>query len=168
MKLNLGSYQYPLAGFHNVDLLPWDGVDEIVDLNHLPWPWEDGQFEHVRAVDILEHLGKLTKVEIVGELARVTKLGGTVKVRVPCESHPWAWASIQHAHAFQYNSFEESYAQPWFSVQKTCVQFTDGGTSYRLWLPTRLLCKYTRFVHTLEFHLFRHQREQRNADSRIN
>lgn len=149
-KLNLGSYLFPIEGYHNVDILKWKGVDEVVDLNQIPWPWKDGTFDHVRAVDIVEHLGKLTKLEIIGEIARVTRPGGTVLIRVPCENHPWAWSSLQHAHAFQYNSFEPS-----FDSEAVFVQFTDGGRSFRLTPLTRTLCKYTRLIHTLEFHLRR-------------
>lgn len=156
MRLNLGSYIYPLLGWHNVDICPWDGVNEVVDLNVLPWPWEDGRFDAVRAVDIVEHLGRLTKVEIIRELARVTKYGGMVTVRVPCGSHAWACASIQHAHLFQYNSFEESYAQPWFKCVGVRVGLGDYGKRLfkvnRFW---RMLCKYFHVVQVLEFDLVR-------------
>jgi len=155
MKVNLGSYKYPLPGYVNVDICRWDGVDVVADLNKLPWPFATGSVDEVRAVDILEHLGKLSKVESVGELARIVKPGGIATVRVPCSSHPWAWASLQHAHAFQYNSFERSYAQPWFDVVSAHVQFTDGGIEFPLNRLTRTLCKYTHLIHTLKFVLGR-------------
>ena len=158
MNLNLGSYRYPLPGWHNVDIEQWPGVDEIVDLNRLPWPWEDGMFYQVRAVDIVEHLGKLTKVEIIRELARVTKTGGKVIVRVPCGSHAWACASIQHAHLFQYNSFEESYAQPWFKCTRVRVGLSDyGKRSFKINRFWRTMCKYFHVVQVLEFELERNE-----------
>ena len=154
MRLNLGSYLYPIKGWHNVDIEKWDGVDEVVDLNRLPWPWSTGAFEEVGAIDIVEHLGKLTKVEIVEELARVTSPGGRVVVRVPCASHAWALASLQHAHAFQYNSFEESYAQPWFKCVSVRVGLSDyGKRSFGLNRFWRVMCKYFHVVQVLEFEL---------------
>ena len=125
MKLNLGSYKYPLKGYINVDIEPWSGVDVVCDLNELQWPFLCGEFEEVRAIDILEHLGKLTKVDVVQELARILKTGGKAIVRVPCVTHVWAFASLQHAHAFYFNSFDLSYAQPWFRVNKIYAGISD-------------------------------------------
>lgn len=156
-KLNLGSYLNPRAGYLNADILRWDGVDQIVDLNRLPWPWKNGQFEEVIALDIIEHLGKLTKLEILDELARITTKGGKVVVRVPCVTHYNALASLQHAHAFFINSFEEGYTQPYFRVKRRTLGFTDGGRQYyyggplaRVW--DFLLC-HTRLVWTITFEL---------------
>lgn len=151
-KLNLGSYLFPLQGYWNVDILKWKGVDEEADLNKIPWPWKDGEWDHVRAVDIIEHLGKSTKVEIVQELARIIKPGGTAEVRVPCETHAWAWSSLQHAHGFNYNSFEESYAQPWFKIKQVWCDFRDGGRRYKINFVLRTLCKFG-FVQCLTFEL---------------
>jgi SAM-dependent methyltransferase len=152
MKLNLGSYIYPLKDYCNVDKIAWEGVDQQVDLNKLPWPWSCDSIDEVRAVDIVEHLGKLTKVEIVEEIARVTKPGGLAVIRVPCETHAWAWSSLQHAHAFNYNSFEESYAQPWFRVEKIDIRLSDEGKAFPLNPATRFLCKIG-IAFTLTFYL---------------
>lgn len=115
-KLNLGSYIYPREGYVNVDIEDFPGVDIKHDLNRVPWPFPDDCFDFVRAVDIIEHLGELTKVEIVNEIARITKPAGAVHIRVPNVFHHNALASLQHAHAFFINSFEPSYAQPHFRV----------------------------------------------------
>lgn len=156
MKLNLGSYLYPLKDHWNVDIAKWEGVDQAFDLNKLPWPWRDRQWEHVRAIDILEHLGKLTKFQAVEELARITTIGGTVEVRVPCLHHWNALASLQHAHSFYFNSFDESYAQPWFSVQSIRAGLLGrtfpykAGTRFILRLLSRL-----GIVETITFQLVR-------------
>jgi predicted SAM-dependent methyltransferase len=160
MKLNLGSWVHPLPSYINVDIRPWFGVDVVTDLNLLPWPWKGESADEIRAVDIVEHLGKLTKVEIVEELARITKRGGLVIIRVPCEKHHWAWSSLQHAHAFNYNSFEESYAQPWFKVEKITVRFSDEGKDFALNRLTRQLCKIG-VVFTMTFYLTKISKEQR-------
>lgn len=152
MKLNLGCWIHPLMGYLNVDIEHWEGVDQLVDLNILPWPWKDGQFEEVRAIDIVEHIGRLTKTDIVRELARTTQRDGLVIIRVPCEKHSWAWASLQHAHSFQYNSFEESYAQPWFKVERIEVQTRDNRRAFRLNRFFRVLCKIG-MIQTLTFYL---------------
>lgn len=155
MKLNLGSYIYPLKDYWNVDIIKWEGVDQVVDLNKLPWPLTDNSFQVVRAVDIVEHLGKLTKTEIMGELARVTRPGGLVIIRVPCIKHKWAMSSLQHAHAFNYNSFEESYVQPWFKQERVSVGLSDNGKDYPLNILTRFLSNFG-LVFTLTFILRKH------------
>lgn len=116
MKLNLGSWENPMDGYVNIDILPLDGVDKVCDLNKLPWPFPDESVDYVRAVFIVEHLDKLSKREIVGEIARVMKPGAEAEVVVPCAGQPLALQSLQHAHSFYLDSFEPSYAQPYFDV----------------------------------------------------
>lgn len=156
MKLNLGSYLFPLEGYHNVDILAWKGVDEVADLNRLPWPWKDGTFSEVRAYDIIEHLGKLTKVEIMSELARITRPGGLVSIRVPSMYHPSSLQSLQHAHVFYLDSFERNYAQPHFELVSRSVSLNYGGREipFRspLRLPIRLLGRLG-MLHTITFEL---------------
>lgn len=53
MRLNLGSSDQNLPGWHNVDLV--QPCDQIADLA-LQWPWEDGSIEEIRAADIAEHV----------------------------------------------------------------------------------------------------------------
>lgn len=156
MKLNLGSYTRPKSGWHNVDVVDFPGVDEIYDLNVVPWPWRN--VEQVCAIDIIEHLGGLTKVEVVRQLAEITSKGAQVEIRVPCGSHPWAWASIQHAHLFWFNSFEVSYAQPYFRCDKIWAGLLDRHFSVPYVGLTRpflkLLARLT-LVQSIRFHLTR-------------
>jgi len=158
VKLNLGSYLYPLKGYHNVDIEKWDGVDEVVNLESLPWPWTDRTFEHVRAIDILEHLGGITKRKAVEELARVLIVYGTAEVRVPCMSHRIALASLQHAHSFYFNSFERSYAQPWFEVRKIYAGISDRQIQIPYVPGTRFILRFLSalgLVQTITFHLIK-------------
>ena len=146
MILNLGSYKYPIKGFVNVDISgEWPGVDVVCDLNTLPWPFADGSATHIRAVDILEYLGGMTKLQAVGEMARVLKYGGTAEVRVPLATNPTALQSLQHAHVFYLDTFQQDYAQPWFRCERRWVSFFAGRIEVpfvRPWRPLiRLLCR---------------------------
>jgi hypothetical protein len=156
MKLNLGSYIYPLAGYLNVDVEHWHGVDQLVDLNKLPWPWEDESFTEIRAVDILEHLGKITKFEAVKELARITKGDGIVFLRVPSATHITALQSLQHAHSFYFDSFETDYAQPWFRCRRRWVTLYGGRLRVPFRHPLRPLLRFLGrlgLLYSLEFEL---------------
>jgi hypothetical protein len=54
--LHLGCGTRPLAGAVNHDKRPAAGVDVAHDLDVLPWPWADGAFSKVIALDVMEHL----------------------------------------------------------------------------------------------------------------
>jgi SAM-dependent methyltransferase len=86
MKLNLGCGDRHFEGFENVD--SHAPADRIVDLECLPWPWEDDSVEHVLALHVLEHIGAdaATFLGIVKELYRVCKHGTRIEIAVPS---PW-------------------------------------------------------------------------------
>jgi hypothetical protein len=152
-RLNLGSGFDFQSDCLNVDCIRHTGHEFIWDLNNRPWPWRDGKIEYVKAFDVIEHLGKLTKIEIVAELARITCPGAVVRVRVPNTSHPWSSSPLGHEHDFGYNSFEEGYDQPYFKCRIVGVQIGDQGKCWKWNRFWRLLCKWTRFVQTIEFEL---------------
>ena len=60
--LNLGCGRHPIAStaeehWTNVDRLALPGVDQVVDLMEVPWPWDDGSFDEIRSRHFLEHIG---------------------------------------------------------------------------------------------------------------
>jgi SAM-dependent methyltransferase len=59
----------------------------VVDLEVLPWPFEDGSAEEIALVHVLEHLGAARDIflGIVKELYRVLQPGGALRIHVP---HP--------------------------------------------------------------------------------
>jgi predicted SAM-dependent methyltransferase len=84
-KLNLGCGTLKMEGFHNVDRSLNVNADEIVDLEQTPWPWEDNEFSHVVAKDILEHLGETPSkfLAIIKEMYRVSKNGAVWEIQTP-------------------------------------------------------------------------------------
>ena len=58
MKLNLGCGTNKLEGFVNVDVEPASEPDMVVDLDILPWPFEDSSAEEIQLNHVLEHLGQ--------------------------------------------------------------------------------------------------------------
>ena len=151
MKLNLGSYTNPLPGYSNIDIEKWDDVDTILDLNKLPYPFASNSIEEIRAVDIIEHLGELTKVEIIKEWARILKPGGKLYIHTANATGIYAFASLQHAHCFMYNSFEPSYAQPYFEVEQIWLGFGDSKRMFKINKLLREISKYTPFIGSIAF-----------------
>jgi len=94
MKLNLGCGYKKRDGFHNVDMFADCTPDEVVDLEHFPWPWPDDSVDEVIMSHVLEHLGAETGVyfNIFRELYRVCQhdavLNSPFPIRVTIPSSP--------------------------------------------------------------------------------
>ncbi len=89
MRLNLGSGQWKLDGFVNVDRSPECHPDRVVDLESLPWPFENDSCEEVVMSHVLEHLGETTSAYfgIIKELYRICRADALVRIVVPHPRH---------------------------------------------------------------------------------
>jgi hypothetical protein len=84
-RINLGCGTIKFEGFVNVDKSPMVKPDELVDLDVVPWKWDDDEFDHIVAKDILEHLGDKPQdlIKYIKEMYRITTNGGIWEVVVP-------------------------------------------------------------------------------------
>lgn len=102
MKLNLGCGRVPLPGYLNVDLRPAPGVDVVMDVSSVPWPWPTASVDEVRAHALLEHLHGWERVLL--EAARVLRPGAVLDILVPYgwrgTAHPY------HVRAFVATTFD--------------------------------------------------------------
>lgn len=112
MRLNLGAGVTAREGYVNVDITPYPGIDQVVDLNQLPWPWEDNSIESIYTSDCLEHLaplgriaGQLNIIAVMGEIHRVLKPGGLLEVLVPTTDGPGAFQDPTHVTYWNKNTF---------------------------------------------------------------
>lgn len=106
-KLNLGSGLKKYDGFLNVDKSPLNNPDQVVDLEQLPWPWEDNEFDHIVAKDILEHLGNTGEdfIKILKEMYRVSTTGAIWEVIVPHWRCDTALDDLTHKRLITFNMF---------------------------------------------------------------
>ena len=97
-KLNMGSGLLKLPGYVNVDSEKYCEPDEVMDLNTIPWKFEDDEFQHIVAKDILEHLGHSgTKfIDIIKEMYRVSENGSVWEVQFPHHRCDHAWDDPTH------------------------------------------------------------------------
>lgn len=106
--LELGCGVHPTPGaIHHDRIKHADWVDVAHDLNILPWPWQDGEFDKVIAIDVLEHL-KPWKVDIQGwldELWRILKPGGQAVLHLPAWNQPLSYRDPTHYRVFHPESF---------------------------------------------------------------
>lgn len=101
--LHLGCGNDRMEGAWNVDRVDTDAVDEVFDLERLPWPFAKSSWESIEAHHVFEHLGDIEAA--LRESAHVLKPGGTLTVTVPVgvdavadpdhtwglSGTPWTW-----------------------------------------------------------------------------
>ncbi len=87
IKLNLGCGNKIVPGYVNVD--KFGQPDLQLDLEKLPWPWEESSVGEVVLNHVLEHLGATTQIYlgIIQELYRVCAPGARVHIAVPHPRH---------------------------------------------------------------------------------
>jgi predicted SAM-dependent methyltransferase len=113
IRLNLGCGRDIKEGWVNVDHLSLEGVNLVHDISSLPYPFDSGTVEAIRAKDVLEHLPHFTKdgrqmiIAIMEEWHRILMVGGTVYIHVPNAQFPEAvWVDPTHVRGFTTESFD--------------------------------------------------------------
>lgn len=86
-KLNIGCGPDILAPeeWKNIDIFPISPDVEVVDLERGRLPYEDNQFEYIKASHVLEHV--LNLIPLMNELHRVLRPDGVMYVEVPKFPH---------------------------------------------------------------------------------
>lgn len=83
-----------------VDINPEHKPDIVHDLNVLPYPFADEEFDEIHAYEVLEHLGRQGDYKFFfgqfEEFHRILKPGGYVCASVPAWDNEWAWADPGH------------------------------------------------------------------------
>jgi hypothetical protein len=89
MKLNMGCGQNRRDGYVNVDAEAACGPDVVWNLEHTPWPWDDGVAAEVLFNHSLEHMGASSSVflAMMSELYRICRTGAVVDIIVPHPRH---------------------------------------------------------------------------------
>lgn len=97
-KLNMGCGFMKMDGFVNVDNSDICDPDIKLDLTQLPWPFEDDEFQHIVAKDILEHLDfeKVKFTDVIKEMYRVSENGAVWEVQVPHHRSDHMWDDPTH------------------------------------------------------------------------
>jgi cyclopropane fatty-acyl-phospholipid synthase-like methyltransferase len=100
----------PVPGaIHHDRIKHADHIDVAWDLNILPWPWQDEEFNKVIAIDVLEHL-KPWKVDIQGKpgltnYGAYLKPGGLAALHLPAWDQPLSYRDPTHYRVFHEQSF---------------------------------------------------------------
>lgn len=89
VKIDIGCGKRKKEGYIGVDILPFEGVDVVMDAGKDKWPWEDGSVDDVHCSHVVEHFNAEQRIHFVNELYRVLKSKGTCQIIVP------HWASLR-------------------------------------------------------------------------
>lgn len=117
MKLNIGCGTHILQGWVNLDISPLPGVDVVHNIEVLPLPFSDGQFDEILCQDVLEHIDY---IPVLRDLHRVLRAGGTLTIRVPHFTSKHNFIDPTHKKMFSINTFD-------FFVRDT---FQQAGRGY--------------------------------------
>ncbi len=105
-RLELGCGKRPTPGYvHHDKTRHGDWVDVAHDLEQLPWPWADEQFEEIIALDVMEHL-RLDVSEWLDEFWRTLKDNGLLILRLPAWDNPLSYRDPTHRRVFHEESFD--------------------------------------------------------------
>lgn len=74
------------------------------DLNILPWPWTDGAWEQIWAIDVMEHL-ILEPQQWMDECWRILSRGSALELRLPAWDNPLSYRDPTHRRVFHEESF---------------------------------------------------------------
>lgn len=103
LDVGCGNNKYP--GAVGIDRIQGTAADIIHDLDQFPWPLEDSQFDELRMIHVIEHVGDV--IRTMEELHRLGKNGATVLVVTP---HYTDFSSFcDPTHRWHLNSFSLRY-----------------------------------------------------------
>lgn len=92
--LDLGCGAGKRPGAWGVDHHAFPGVDQVFDLNAIPWPLESGQFRRIYAHHIIEHVADVKA--FMNEIHRVAAPGAVLEVVTPHFSSLDSWKDPTH------------------------------------------------------------------------
>jgi SAM-dependent methyltransferase len=98
LKLNLGAGTNERDGFYGVDLLPLPGVAVQADLNEPLVEFPDNSVGEILTFHCLEHIQNF--LPLMGELHRVLRPSGVLKITVPHFSNPYGYSDPTHVRFF--------------------------------------------------------------------
>ncbi len=137
--LNLGCGLKRLPDALNLDLRASTGADVVHDLNSIPWPLPDSQFETVLLGDSLEHLKDI--VATMEEIHRVCVNGAVVRITTPHFSSSNSFTDPTHLHHLSYFSFDyftgehdfDFYSEKRFRRRQTEIIFYPTLVNKLIW-----------------------------------
>ncbi len=132
-------------GWVNLDMSPLPGIDVVHDLEVLPWPFADGEFDHVLCSHVLEHVPQRLPgyagdglLRVLEEIHRILAPGGILEVLVPVYHDPGYWMDPSHTRVITLHTFH------WVSPETPDPWYTHARFRLREWSVHRRAPRFDR------------------------
>ncbi len=102
-KLNVGCGKDIREGWVNLDAVQLSGVDIVYDIEKVPLPFEENEFDVILCCDVLEHVDY---IPVLKDLHRILKKGGRMHIRVPHFTSRRNYDDPTHKKLFSIRTFE--------------------------------------------------------------
>jgi len=110
-------------GSVGMDKRAMPGVDVVHDLEVLPWPFKDDEFDAAIAWHVFEHVKPWLMIDIMNEAWRVIKKDGTLDIGMPCPESFGFYMEPTHIRTWNevtptffdpdYEYYNHYYPKPW-------------------------------------------------------
>ncbi|MEP6850471.1 MAG: methyltransferase domain-containing protein [Acidobacteriota bacterium] len=104
--LDVGCGANKMEGAIGLDHNPRTAADVIHDLGQVPYPFADSEFDLVVSTHVVEHVPDI--MAFIGELHRITRNGGRIRLVTPHYTNP-DWANDpthrNHINSYTFNTF---------------------------------------------------------------
>lgn len=121
-------------GFVTLDINPDHKPDIVHDLNDLPYPFKDNEFDEIHAYEVMEHVGTQGDWRFFfaqwEELYRILKPDGQFYGTSPLWHSPWAWGDPGHTRVIQAESLV-FLSQEQYTKQIGVTPMTDYRFCYK-------------------------------------
>jgi SAM-dependent methyltransferase len=101
-RLNVGCGRDIKDGWVNLDRHSLPGVDVVHNIEDLPLPFADEEFDYVYCKDVLEHCDY---IPVLRDLHRILKSGGRIFIKVPHFTARNSFVDPTHRRCFSYKTF---------------------------------------------------------------
>ncbi|MDD5190865.1 MAG: methyltransferase domain-containing protein [Dehalococcoidales bacterium] len=102
-QLNLGCGDDIKKGWTNLDIASLPGVDIVHNIENLPLPFGDEEFDYILCKDILEHVDY---IPILKDIHRILKMTGIVEIQVPHFTSMYSFGDPTHKKYFSATTFQ--------------------------------------------------------------
>ena len=113
--LDIGCGKHKTPGAVGLDSNPRTGADVIHDLDEVPYPFPDDEFDIIIGNQVIEHVDDV--LAVVAELHRIAKPGGRIRLDTPHYSDVASYTDPTHRHHLTTESFS------YFTGRRTDLDF---------------------------------------------
>jgi SAM-dependent methyltransferase len=137
--LDIGCGANKTPGAVGMDVNPRTAADVIHDLDDLPYPFDTDQFDEIIGRHVIEHVRD--PMAVMGELHRITRNGGIVRLVAPHWTNPDFATDLthrNHINSYSFRNLTEERAVFPFYTDVRFRQRTTRVTLLNLWKVTGL------------------------------